>query len=548
MPGLLTTLQNHDLGFLKIVGDAWGVELKAPNAQEALPILIQEIHQKDLALEIIESLPQNAQSALYTVMKQGGKLSWSVFIRKFGHVRVMGAGRRDRERPDLSPISPAEILWYRGLIGKAFLNLPPEPQEYAYIPDEIKEFLEIDPPAPQPPLGDPADPADTTHILAASDHILDHACTLLAALRVNAVSMSNLKFTNPDISEEVLRFLLQSIHILDEQGDPISKVTKTFLEHTRENALSLLTTEWIKSFQFNELSLLPNLEIEGVWQNNPLLARQFVLETIKKIPPNTWWSIAALIQAIKKEKPDFQRPAGDYDSWFIRSKQSGNFLRGFSSWDEVDGELIYYLLTGPLHWLGILDLAAGHPNSSPAAFRLTSWATPLLNGDLPKRLRNENDKIRIKSDASFVLTDHTPRSARYIIARFTQWQPSPVGEFHYLLTPESLGKAAERGLKPTHLLRSLKKHADSPVPPSVLKAIEQWSKFGPQAKVSEFTILEVSTPDILEALKKTHAARYLSRTLTPTIAVVNHGAEDKIRIALTELGYLTQISLYQNRD
>jgi len=548
MPGLLSTLQNHDLGFLKIIGDAWGIELKAPSAQDALPILIQEICRKDLVLEIIETLPKNAQSALDDLLQKGGKISWSVFIRQYGHVRVMGAGRRDRERPDLSPISPAEVLWYRGLIGKAFLNLPPEPQEYAYIPDEIKEILRVEPPEPSPPLGNPADTDEYTHISPASDHVLDHACTLLAALRLEAVPISGLKFIQPDIPPQTLMTLLHSIHVLDDQSRPISRITKTFLESPRAQALSFLTSEWMNCVQFNELSLLPNLEIEGVWQNNPLLARQFILNLVKEIPLNTWWSISALIQEIKKEKPDFQRPAGDYDSWFIRSRQSGAFLRGFSSWDQIDGELLYFIVTGPLHWLGVLDLAASHPNGPPAAFRLTPWAGALLDGNAPQGLKRENDPIRIKSDASFSLTHHTPRSARYIIARFCEWQPAPMGEYNYVLTPESLGKAAERGLKPSHLLRSLEKHTSGPIPPGVLKAIEHWSKFGPQAQLSDLIILEVSSPEILTALKKTHAARYLSRTLTPTIAVVNRGAEEKIRAALTELGYLAQVSLNRKPD
>ena len=168
--------------------------------------------------EIIEALPQQAQSALFELVQHDGKISWPVFIRKFGDVRVMGAGKRDRERPDLHPISAAETLWYHGLIGKAFLNLPPEPQEYAYIPDEIMALLEIETPAPALPLGSPADPAESAYLIPASDHILDHACTLLAALRIESISISGLKFIRPNISPEILKNLLHAIHILDDQG------------------------------------------------------------------------------------------------------------------------------------------------------------------------------------------------------------------------------------------------------------------------------------------------------------------------------------------
>ena len=86
----------------------------------------------------------------------------------------MGAARRDRERPDLKPSCPGEMLWYRALIGKAFFNLPPEPQEYAYIPDDLLEFLQPLSSQGVQPMGRPASPAETAHLLPASDAILDH--------------------------------------------------------------------------------------------------------------------------------------------------------------------------------------------------------------------------------------------------------------------------------------------------------------------------------------------------------------------------------------
>ncbi len=70
-------------------------------------------------------------------------------------------------------------------------------------------------------------------------------------------------------------------------------------------------------------------------------------------------------------------------SWFIRRISDEQYLRGFESWDEVDGALIRYLITGPLHWLGLVELAAPSPDSSPQSFRWSTWADALLNGKPP---------------------------------------------------------------------------------------------------------------------------------------------------------------------
>jgi hypothetical protein len=79
---------------------------------------------------------------------------------------------------------------------------------------------------------------------------------------------------------------------------------------------------------------------------------------LSQLPQDIWWNLPSFVNAIHDIQPDFQRPAGDYDSWFIRKDNSDDFLRGFSSWDEVDGALLRFLITGPLHWLGFYDLAA----------------------------------------------------------------------------------------------------------------------------------------------------------------------------------------------
>ena len=75
---------------------------------------------------------------------------------------------------------------------------------------------------------------------------------------------------------------------------------------------------------------------------------------------------------------------GDYDSWYLRDAESGEYLRGFEHWEQVDGALVYYLITGPLHWLGILHLGASEEDGEVLALRYSSWAPRLLNGQAPE--------------------------------------------------------------------------------------------------------------------------------------------------------------------
>ena len=56
----------------------------------------------------------------------------------------MGEGKRDRERPHLKPISPAETLFYYGFLAKAFFDSDKGTQEFAYIPDDLLELLKLE--------------------------------------------------------------------------------------------------------------------------------------------------------------------------------------------------------------------------------------------------------------------------------------------------------------------------------------------------------------------------------------------------------------------
>jgi hypothetical protein len=326
MPDLEHTLQGHDLGFLKIVAGTWGIELNAPDTVTALPILVEGVLENADFAEIIEALPQDAKNVLQALLRNDGHMLWATFVRTFGELRRMGMAKRDRERPDLKPASAVEILWYRGLVGRAFLNMPPsgEPQEYAYIPEDLLPILpslRTDLPLP---LGRPATPKESARPILANDRILDHACTLLAALRLklDEDALENLPLGR--IPCKALKGLLRAVHLLDYDDVPHPERTRAFLEAPRGKALALMVQGWMDDPHFNELRLLPGLKFEGDWTNDPLSSRQAVLEMISQVPENRWWSLPAFVAAVREQSPDFQRPAGDYDSWFIRLDPAGN--------------------------------------------------------------------------------------------------------------------------------------------------------------------------------------------------------------------------------
>lgn len=543
MPDLQHRLQTHDLGFLEIVAGLWGVELNAPDARTALPMLTRELLDQALVLELVESLPDEVRQALDDLVVHSGWMTWSRFTRTFGTLREVGPGKRDREKPFLDPISPTETLWYRGLIGRDFLRHGGELQECAYIPDDLLELLPPVVPSGQQPTGRAASPGETVNIMRASDRILDHTCTLLAALRLDDSQRSPaLESWQPPTN--VVHALLAAMKLITSSEQPVPEDARPFLEMSRGKALAWLVQGWRKSALFNELRLMPGVVCEGAWHNTPEIAREKVLDWLGEIPEDTWWNLDSFIKAIKEREPDFQRPAGDFETWLMRDADTGESLKGIEHWDEVDGALVRYLITGPMHWLGLVDLASPAEDEPVSAFRCSVWSPQLLLGQPVENAPGEDQPLEAFSDGTLTASVHTPRLARYQISRFCLWVDETVTKYTYHLSPASLRVAAEQGLKINHLETLLNKYCDAP-PPTLIQALHQWEQEGGQVQIHPGVILRVATPQILQAIRNSPAGRFVGDLLGPTTAIINPGAVEQISAALARLGYLSDIDITQ---
>jgi hypothetical protein len=587
MPDLVKSLEGRDLEGLRIVAELWGVDFDAPDARVGVQRLAACLLDRELVDEVVATLPERASAALSELIRSGARLPWSIFSRRFGGVREMGPGRRDRERPYLNVnASPAEALWYRGMVGRTFFDSPGGPQEFAYIPNDLLAVLLVVLPTPADgelePLGRPASPAERRQLVLANDSVLDDACTLLAALRSNVAleAVADIMHCGSGspypLRPDHLKVLLIAAGLVDAEGKPIPEPTRHFLEADRGEALLFLVNAWRQSADFNELLLLPGLVAEGEWKNDPLLTRQAILEFLgtlsgwgdrttsvqeydkqariadKQGEKSSFWSLESFVAAVHQAYPDYQRPAGDYESWYLRDQVSGEYLNGFQHWDDVDGALLRFFIAGPLHWLGIIDLALpaateggeGKP-SIVTAFRFSEIGSNLLQGIAPQSLPKDDEKVSIRADGRLRVPVRTARAVRYQLARFGRWQGLKDGFYRYRLTPDSLRSARSAGLRVHHVLTLLNRYAEA-VPPNLVKALERWEAHGEEARLERVIVLRLEDPALLAALRKSRAARFLGDALGPAAVMVRTGAVHQVLAALAELGYLGEVNFEED--
>ncbi|MCZ2128107.1 MAG: helicase-associated domain-containing protein [Anaerolineales bacterium] len=525
---LFVTLHAQDLGYYRIVAELWGLELESVEPAAALEELCAALLDLETIAETLSILPAQARAALDELLAADGKIEWGAFSRKYGIIREMGAGKRDRERPYLKPASVSEFLFYRALLAQAFFETDKGAQEFAYIPEDLLEALrELNLGADAPParadeaLGRSATPLEKAFEIPANDFILDDATTCIAALRIGQ---------KVDLRFERELFALLGVAGIVKDGGVYPDAAKKFLESSRAEALTWLYESWKASSSFDELRLMPEIVCEGEWQNQPQTTREFLLDLLSAIPQGKWQSLSAFVRGVKEKYPDYQRAAGDYDSWFVKRAADGEYLRGFAYWDAVDGTLIKYLIR-ILHWLGRADLAAPSEGKDISAFRLVE----------PRSELPQAEKIYVASNGKIVVSRWFSRAARYQLARFCEWDEAKGDDYVYRISAASLTRAAKQGLKAEQLLTMLVKYAKDAVPPPTVKALKRWNANGVEARMENLLVLRFAKPEALDEARKSKAAKYFGELLSPTTVIVKSGAARQALAELAELGLLAEV-------
>jgi len=560
---LLPTLLDHDPGLLAIIAGRWDVDLESLDQRRAAEALAAEMLDPDRAAAEWARLTDAERGALQTLLgAPDHKLAEAQFSRIFGDIRQMGPARREREKPHLNPVSVAETLYFRGLIARASDEGKAGMQSFVYVPADLAAALPVhetgfalNAAEDDSPAWSGEDRFEPRAVTPATTAIVDDLTTLLAYLQIAQVPSDKDALYNqvaealapywlspPDPAWQALLIALAGSMGLASVDNglfkPVPARARQWLEDSRPRQVRALAEAWRDCTLFNDLWHVPGLRPEDTgWRNDPLLARQTVLTYLEMVPPADWWPIAELVALVKAEEPDFQRPAGDYDSWYIRDADTGDYLRGFESWDRVDGQVLWFILTGPMHWLGLVDLG-----DNGTLCRLTVYGRALCGETEWPDPPAEQVHATLQADGIILAPRTLSRYERFQLARITEW--SAAGDpYAYKLSAASLRLASEQGIKPDTIAAFLRRVSGDALPDSLAQSLEQWQQAGTaNAWLTQAVILRTSTEDALTAILETpELRRFLGAVLGPMAVIVRTGQEEDLAGALHAHGILVDI-------
>lgn len=568
MPDLEHTYVDYDFTLLRAIAAQAGVDLAAPNPRAAAVELAQALCQPETlellltrAVGHVEDLSDDnpPAAALATLLEHAPACRFPVaaFIRRFGDVRPLGPGALAREQPWENPATATEALYFNGLIGRAFMDSDTGPQEFFFVPSDLVPRL---PPIHSSTTLNPAQAiapveADTPGAHPASSLLVDDAVTVLAAIQLKPGRLPVCDSLAPHLrlpAFDLLVALFADLNLItsDHKLDP--ERVRPFLQASRADQLRTLADAWRGSKTWNDLLNVPTLRAEpGAWRNDPVAARSFILRLCADLPSGEWRLLDSLVDFVREHHPDFQRPAGDYDSWYIRDAATGEYLRGFEHWDRVDGALIRFILTGPIHWLGLANI-----RTNPDAFRL-SLIFPAFASNTPWQIAEKPGRIICKHDGTLIVSRSVSRYDRFQAARIGEWithtstlsgdrrsarvevegsksKDADVSEYEYRLTGNSLQAAAAQGITSKHIVSFLRRVCEH-APQHIVEMIERWGQNGIEARAANMTVLKLKGPDLLEKLMRSpKTRRWLGEAIGDRAVEVKDW--ERLRGAMAELG------------
>lgn len=565
MRTLLRTLQDADPALLPVLARLWDVEddLQNMSHDEAAVALTQAMLDPQRAERVWDSLDDDQRGALQALLSAGARMTASTFTRLFGEIRLMGAEQLAREKPYASPKTSAEALFYRGLIAQAFEQAETGARPVIYVPTDLAlvlprhktSYADLDDEAadeasPELPTIEPLE--EVHNVVPADTSIVDDTVALLAYALLHLPELDDDTLTAPHrvallphllVRDEArLAFLVSlavSANLAEVQEGRLAlrrAEARRWLEAHRAAQVRQLAEAWRDSVIYRDLWHVPGLHPEPTgWPYDPVVARTAVIGFLSEfVPEQDWWSMDEFIEAVKQTDPDFQRPGGDYTSWYIRNDE-GDYLQGFESWDAVEGALLLFYLGGPMHWLGLVDLADD-------AARLTAYGRALA-GFIPWPSPPEaEDKVQVQPDGTLLVSRRVPRIERFQVARFTTWLAAG-DPFTYRLDAAGLARAARQGITTQHISAFIARAlGDTPIPAPIVRLLETWQA-GPTGSVTleQLLVLRTTDPQTLALLLDTpELRRYLGAQLGPMAVVVRAGQADALRAALAQRGIVVE--------
>lgn len=494
----------------------------------------------------LDGLPPPARAALVRLQAHGGSLPAPVIEREFGSIRAAESYANPRAYllALSAPPSPAERLFLLGMIQPVRSG---HERRYAIPPDLLALLPPVAPapasiqlaPALAPPDMRARSPQDAEGDLLALLLLgYDGALEVGAGGSLRAASLRQLAQRlgegEPAPYHTFLQAIAEQSGLLRPSGG-LLRPTRAALAWLRrpaaERARAMLDA-WAES-GFDELASMCGMSFERTYGRDLQRAHRALVRIFAQLPDDQWVSLSAVVAAIRDVEPDYARPTGRYESWGIRS-HDGSPLDGFAHWDAVEGAQIASVIAGPLHWLGLADLAPR--TGDPALLRLTPMGAALLR-QAPPPAEPPAAPLVVQSNFEALVPPYASLYARFQIGRIArQTAGGAMPVFH--LDRHALLAALDRGIAFDDIEQFLLEASERRVPQNVLASMREWARQHGQVSLRRVVLVESSDAVVMQQIRHDRRLRFpAAQRLSDTAYAIREGDAPALAERMRKAGY-----------
>jgi len=355
-----------------------------------------------------------------------------------------------------------------------------------------------------------------------------------------------------------LRQVMTTAGLFREAGatvEPSATAGERFFRQSLTQRTADLYRAWLKMPGWNELLRIPDLTIDFNRNRDRRAgkvvqdARAFVVDLLKDLTTpeqaDVWLSALGIVKEASRTKYEFlfprnYRSASTYYSYsygygYQRSPYTAynNALSWdfgirdeAEGWGQVEAGFIWAVLTEPLHWLGLLDLAYGSDDRL-LAMRLTPLGQVVIAGLQVPVPEPTGGRLVVQPNFQIFALEPIGEHVLAVLDRFAERVRAERGAFEYRLIRDSVYAAQQGGMKVIAMIAFLERESGAELPQNIARTLEEWGEkherivFRPGA-----TVLEAQSEALLDQMLADPAVeRLVARRLTSTVALLRSDAD-----------------------
>lgn len=549
MQTLREALENTPTALLREMAAAWEVADADKAGRPGLTAgLLARMVEEETVQSVLRKLDRQERDLLRQLLAAGGRMPAATLIHSYGQLRSTHMAPEE-----WSALNPLERLHHRGLLFRGYATWEGYRGPAFFIPAELWPYL---PRVPRTAPEDLLQPLSSGEVeVIPSDFSLQRDMAVLLALfrrTAHPLTEDGQCPTGLSALQELLMplqsyvaFLLavaRQARLLAPDLDGMLRPTAEGQQWLRAGPAlraQVLFQSWREHPAWDDLAAIPELVVERPWPADLSLPRERALRHLAACPPATWLSQSSLAQVVEAGEPEFLRPAGVGSRPRVRQREGGGTLEGVTSWNEVEGRYLRFLLQGPLQWLGAVEL--GESPTQGTAFRLTALGQALL-GPVAGLPALAEEPVIVEG----TLEVWVPREAAPYVVFLLENCAERVQRDHvsrYRLTRPALHRALQRGERLESILEAMARYGRGEIPQNVTYTLHEWAATYGQFRLHQATLLTAAESLLLEQVLTDPLVRAAcGERLSPTTVEVVQDKAAALEEQLDHLGYLPEVA------